>query len=109
MHFDLDYNDEHFTNLTIEPDVNEDANMLHNYANTLVLKNPALTFSEMAKAGMFNNMSDEDYRDALDNVKFISKEFFDSKSKANIFHVLDKALSYVLSQEHLAKMSGIIN
>lgn len=100
MYLDLDYNDECFVGLSIEPNATEDADMLHNYANNLVLKNPAVTFSEMAKAGLFNSMSDEDYQVALENVKFVSSEFFNSKPEANIFHVLDKALTYCMRQDN---------
>ncbi len=96
MYLDMNYNDEHFINLTIEPGVKEDADMLHNYANNLVLKNPAVTFSEMAKAGQFNTMSDEDYQFALQKIKLVSTEFFDSEPEANIFHVLDRALNYLM-------------
>jgi hypothetical protein len=107
MFLDLDYNNENFVGLTIEPTATEDADTLHNYANNLVLKNPAITFSEMAKAGLFNDMSDEDYKVALENVKLVSSEFFESKPEVNIFHVLDRALCYFLNQDHSIKTPGI--
>lgn len=102
MYFDLNYNDEQFIGLTITPDKSEDPNKLHNYANSLVLKNPAIIFSEMAKAGDMNVMSDEDYAIALENIKIVSS-FFDAQPEANIFHVLDKAITYILSQNHSEK------
>ncbi len=98
MYVDLTYDPEKFTGLTIKPEEKEDPDMLCEYAKRLMIKNPAIVFTELAKAGRMNDMCDEDYEQALKNIKLVSAEFFGSNAYANVFHVLDAALTYILSQ-----------
>ena len=98
MYVDLTYDPEKFTGLTIKPEEKEDPDLLHDYAQRLMIKNPAIRFSDLAKAGKMNDMCDEDYEQALKNIKLVSAEFFGSNAYANVFHVLDAALTYILSQ-----------
>lgn len=98
MQFDLSYDDEKFLDLTIVPGMREDPDILHDYANRLKIKNPAVGFADMARAGLFNEMSDEDYDNALRRMKLVST-FFNSKSEANVFHVLAEAMKYILSSQ----------
>ncbi len=106
MYFDLNYNDECFTGLTICPNEKENPDLLYDYAQSLKIKNPACTFSEIAKAGKFNCMSDDDYRHALELVKTVSM-FFNSKPEANVFHVLAEAISFILRQKRAKEESNI--
>ena len=50
-YFDLKYDDEKFVGLMICPSEEEDPDLLHSYAQSLNLKNPAITFADIAKAG----------------------------------------------------------
>ena len=97
MYFDLNYNCKDFVNITICPTEKEDPDLLYDYAQTLRLKNPAVTFTEMAKAGLFNDMDDDEYRRALEGIKVISQELFGSKSEQNVFHVLAEAVNYIVN------------
>ena len=45
-----------------------------------------------------NNMSEDEYRLALELIKTVSR-FFDSKAEANVFHVLAEAINYILSSQ----------
>lgn len=40
--------------------------------NMMKIKNPAITFADHAKAGMYNDVSDEDYQRMLNTVKCVS-------------------------------------
>ena len=98
MHFILKYDYKGFTGLVIAPDEKEDPDLLYDYAQTLRLRNPALTFADIAKAGTLNDLSEMDYRRALEKVKTVSR-FFDNRPDANVFHVLAEAINYILSGE----------
>ena len=73
MFVDLTYDLEKFTGLTIKPEEKEDPDLLHDYAQRLMIKNPAIRFSDLAKAGKMNDMCDEDYEQALKNIKLYVK------------------------------------
>ncbi len=96
MYFDLKYDDEKFVGLMICPSEEEDPDLLHSYAQSLNLKNPAITFADIAKAGGMNDMDDDDYTHALNLIKTVSM-FFDNKPESNVFHVLAEAINFILS------------
>ena len=95
MYFELKCDGESITGVVIRPEERENEDLLHNYANTLKVKNAAISFSDMAKAGLFNDMSDDQYRSALEKIKTIGT-FFDNKREANVFHLLAEAINYIL-------------
>ncbi|MCR5502153.1 MAG: hypothetical protein K6F53_04035 [Lachnospiraceae bacterium] len=99
MKFDLNYDDENFLDLMIAPEMRENPDTLHDYAGRLKIRNPALDFAEMAKAGRFNDMSDEDYEIALRRIKTVSS-FFSNKPDANIFHILAESIKYILATDN---------
>lgn len=98
MYMDIQYNDERFTGMTIKPEETESSDHLHNQSLQLMVRNPAIRFTEMAKDGYFNEMCDEDYDIALRNIKLVSS-FFNNQPDANIFHVLSEAINYILSHQ----------
>ncbi len=97
MHFEIQMDRRRLTGVVIRPDESEDADTLHNYASTLKVKNAAVTFSEMARTGAFDDMSDEQYKTALEKIKTVSS-FFDNKCDANVFHILAEAINFILQQ-----------
>ena len=98
MHFSFMYDKSEVSGVVICPDANEDANELNNYSKLLKIKNPALLFTEQTKAGLFDDLSDEDFEILLSRFKFFNK-FFNSKSELNVFQALVRMSEYILSIE----------
>ncbi len=88
----------------IVPCPNEDVNVLHSMASRLIVQNPAIKFSEDAKAGLYNDFSDDEYEKALAVVKRLSLLFQPpkaekSESEIDLFNLTVRLLyEYMLNQ-----------
>ncbi len=77
----IDYQMDHYTflpsKLHILPSGYDDESMLKNAATRLRVDNPCIKFSEDAKAGKFDELSDLDYERALSVCKRLGLLFYD--------------------------------
>ena len=99
MEFNIDYNFEKVTDVTLCPNKDESADKLHQYSQMLRVDNPALGFSKDAKSGLFNDLCDGEYRDALYRIKAISKVFFNDKLNENVFKLNASMMKYILQND----------
>lgn len=99
MYFNLSYDDNgNVTDIVLKPGINEEADKLHDYSCILKVKNPALDFSEMAKAGVFDEITDEEYEKAITKIKDISKNCFDNSSEVNIFRLVVALMKHIMCE-----------
>lgn len=102
MKLDFNLNEEFFPqNIRIVPE-NENPDLLHNiFIRFPEIRNPTITFTEAAKAGVYNQLSDEEYNAILNAIKSLNHLWFDkdknkSMSSASIFELLIRLLdSYI--------------
>ena len=99
MKFEITYVDELVKSAVLVPEPNEDENYLYNLSCILKVKNPAMNFSEMAKAGAFKDISDEEYEFALSKIKKINELFFKKQSNTNVFALVNEMMEYFLKAE----------
>ena len=74
-----------------------DADRLNMYARKLMIENPSIEFNRLAKAGKFNNMSDDDYTEATRKITKLSKEVFGNAPLLNLFEALASITKLALS------------
>ncbi len=88
----------------IVPSEGEDPEILHNMASRLLIENPAIAFSDMAKAGKLNSYDDEEYEKLLAVVKRLNLLFIPPNSdkpvpQINLFDMVIQLLyEYMLNQ-----------
>lgn len=99
MFFDLTYDAEgNVTDVVLKPGESEDADKLHDYACILRVDNPALRFSDKAKAGGFDHLDDAEYEKLLNKIKLISGNMFENKAQINIFRLVVMLLDHILKE-----------
>ena len=91
--------------IVLRPEEHEKPDVLHNYSKLLKIKNPAVTFSDSAKKGAYNSLSDAEYEKYLKIVKMFSVRFFKNKPDRNIFALMADMADYILQNE-IAKQFG---
>ncbi len=88
----------------IVPSEGEDPQVLHDIASRLLVENPAIAFSDMAKAGKLNSYDDEEYEKLLAVVKRLNLLFIPPNSdkpvpQINLFDMVIQLLyEYMLNQ-----------
>ncbi len=97
MRFDYIYDGDELSWSQLQPEENEDPDELYRYSRVLLVENPALFFTEKAKKGVFNYLSDEEYDVVLQRFKLISERIFCKKPRINIFKAFDLMMKLVLS------------
>ena len=91
--------------LHIVPTSDENVDELHSIATRLYVDNPAIKFSEDAKAGLFNNYSDNEYDKCLQICKRLSLLFCPpnggkAEAKINLFELTVKLLFEYMLNNH---------
>ena len=100
MKFDFEYDDDiTLKSLVLLPDKEEDADELYVLSRQLPVTNPAIVFTEKAKRGDFNAISDSDYQKILDRTKLISTHIFNSQPSINIFRLAVSLMEVLLDPE----------
>ena len=99
MVFNVDYDVEKVSNVTLVPSDDEDADTLYQYSRMLNIENPAIQFSKEAKAKKFDRLTDEEYFEALNRVKWVELCFFGHKPKVNIFKFASQAMNYIMQYD----------
>lgn len=103
----LDYGLDRFylpTKIHIIPSKDEDPDFLHNCSMKMMVENPSLDFANAAKAGAFDNYSDEEYEKLLAVAKRLNLLFYSEKDNKpltaiNIFDLTIRLLyEYMLNQ-----------
>lgn len=88
----------------IVPSEGEDPQVLHDIASRLLVENPAIAFSDMAKAGKLNSFTDDEYEKLLAVVKRLNLLFIPPNSdkpvpQINLFDMVILLLyEYMLNQ-----------
>ena len=85
--------------IVLRPEECEKPDVLHNYSKLLKVKNPAVTFSESAKQGAYDSLTDEEYVKYLNIVKMFSNRFFKAQADRNIFSLVADMADYILDNE----------
>ncbi len=104
----IDYNLDRYClpkTIHIVPSANEDPDFLHNMSVRLMIENPSLDFASAAKAGQFDQYSDEEYEKMLAVAKRLNLLFFSEKEKkpmptVNIFDLTIRLLYEYLLNQH---------
>ncbi len=89
MKYSLDYDltTGDVNDVIIEPDADEDPDMLNRLSKSLIIQNPASRFNDLVRSGIMNDMSDDDYNEAVRRVRILSDEVFMKAPGQNIFMV----------------------
>ena len=115
MEIDLSYDKHRIKALEIVPEASEDPDELYDLSQKLMILNPAIRFSTKAKAGAFNNLNDEQYELALNEIKTFSELFRDADNPSrlqgsmNIFELLERLLYFYLRHISLAMHESFVD
>ena len=82
------------------PEKNEDEAELYRLSRLLAVKNPAVVFSENAKKGLYNAISDEDYEDMLKRVSLITYFCFDHSMEVNPVKLAAKLMELLMNKKY---------
>ena len=98
---DVYYDKEDVEDVVLKPIKKEDIDKLYVYSQIINIKNPAIMFSEDAKAGFFNELTDEEYYIALERIKFVSETFFNKVTETNIFQLTADLLKFIMQHDEI--------
>ena len=106
MHYLFDYDPDtgNAREVSILPKEGRDSDRLNMFSKKLMLRNPAIDFTHMVKQGLLDDLTDDDYSDALNRIKAISK-LYDNKEYMNIFEYLALITRFALSGKLSSKSS----
>ena len=113
MEIDLSYDKHRIKALEIVPEASEDPDELYDLSQKLMILNPAIRFS--AKAGAFNELNDEQYEIALNEIKTFSELFRDTDNPSkiqgamNIFELLERLLYFYIRHISLAMHESFVD
>ena len=100
MKLSLEIDEAHVTGFKILLEDNEDDAYFNRLSKELLIKNPAIEFSEDAKQGKYNDLSDEEYEKLLQEVKLFCTLFQNEDEKnipyINVFELTEKLLNVYL-------------
>lgn len=99
MNLEINYDGVRVDDVSLTPDESENVDVLYNYSRNLLVKNPAVDFSERVKSGEFNAYSDDEYDRLLNRMKFFSKSFFCNQMYQNIFQLAASSMKYILQYD----------
>ncbi len=96
MIIDITFERGNVSDIVLKPDGQEKAEILHDHACLLKVKNPALEFARRTKEGEFDEVSDNDFESMLCMVKSVSRTCFDNEPEINIFQLVVNLLKQVV-------------
>lgn len=82
------------------PDKGEDEAELYRLSRLLTVKNPAVVFSENAKKGLYNAISDEDYENMLKRVSLVTYFCFDHSMEVNPVKLAARLMELLLDRKY---------
>ena len=82
------------------PGKDDNPDYLYNLSKKLLVVNPAVQFTEAAKAGKFNDVTDPEYYVLLARIKYIAKLFFNTTQyDQNIFMLASLMMEHILKTD----------
>lgn len=100
MIFDFEYDDDiTLKSLVLLPDKKEDPDELYVLSRQLPVTNPAIAFTEKAKRGDYNAISDPDYQTILERTKLVSSHIFGNQPSINIFRLAVSLMEIIMDPE----------
>lgn len=100
MKLSLDIGGSHITGFKILLEDDEDDSYFNRLSKELLIKNPAIEFADDAKAGIYNELSDEEYEAILEEVKIFCSIFQNESAKwekyLNIFELMERLINVYL-------------
>ena len=96
----LDVGGNHITGFKILLEDDENDSYFNRLSKELLIKNPAIEFADDAKAGVYNELSDEKYAAILEEVKLFCSIFQNESAKwekyLNVFELLERLINVYL-------------
>lgn len=100
MKLSLDICGSHIAGFKILLEEDEDDSYFHRLSKELLVINPAIEIADDIKAGVYNELSDEEYKVLLEEVKTFCSIFQNQSAKGekylNIFELLERLINVYL-------------